>query len=151
MHACPRCGEPIQSNLAGRVLKLTAGVFLLAAMVAFNSDTRRVDLGLAGTAAKVEFAFLWTVKAVGVVIVVLAAVQLVQVAARPDQAELVAPSAIALLGGLLLIEAHWSLGVVFGVVVVGWLALRSMGRGAAPTPPLPATGPQAVATESRTA
>ena len=118
-------------------LWLTGSVFLLSYIVASNSESRQdhFDAGLPGAAARVEFAFMWTLKAVGVVIVVISLVQLVHVTGRPDQAELVVPTAIALLGGLLLTGAHWSLGVVFGVVVLGWLWLRTCRKsGAAPSP-----------------
>jgi hypothetical protein len=120
---------------------LTGTVFLVFALVAFNADRSSFDMGIAGTSAKMEFAFSWTLRAAGSLIAIIAAIHLILFAGQRDSVDQLVPGSVALLGGLLLLgQQHWVLVTVFGVLIIAFIIQQPIIRWARM---------QAVASQSR--
>lgn len=101
----------------------TIALFLVFVAIAFNVDTRGADdFGIAGTAAKMQFAFAWTFQLAGSLVAILAAIQLIRIVGQGDQASRIVPASLAVLGGLLLTSQHWVLVVAFGALGLAMIA-----------------------------
>ena len=68
-----------------------------------------------------EFALQWSIRALGGIVAVVSAVGMVLIAAAHGPFERQFGLVLPLLGGLMLWQLHWSLGVAIAAVVVAWL------------------------------
>jgi hypothetical protein len=119
-------------------------LFLFFAMIAFSTSSHfEREMGVAGTAAKMEFAFTWTVRAIASVIAVLAVILLIVIAGQGQPVNRIVPASVALLGALLLLGQHWSVAIAFGVLALGVIVREIvLLRGRPPESPAPpASGP----------
>ena len=113
---------------SSRLVFLIAAVFGIFAMIAFGVPDYAFATGLVGVAARMEFAFTWTLRACGALVALVAAVHLLRFAGQRDQVDLIVPSSVALLGGLSLLGQHWSVVIVFGVLVIAFIGQQLLLR-----------------------
>lgn len=76
-----------------------------------------------------EFALHWTMRFFGAVTAVVAAVGLLFIAGSKGSLERQVDLVLPLLGGLLLLNASWGLGLALGAVAVTWLFRGSIAGG----------------------
>lgn len=124
-------------------------VFIVFTIISFGSAEWN-ERGSIAAAAKMEFAFTWTIRMAGLVLTVIAAVHLIRFVGERGCDERVVPSAIALLGSLLVLGyQHWSVVVAFATLVVAYLIQQLIEKSrqpllnSAPTSPPVSSTPEA--------
>jgi intracellular septation protein A len=126
-------GRTVNAAVYGTIV-----LFILFTIVAFASATHE-ERGFVATSAKMEFAFSWTLRAVGTLITVLAAVQLFMAAGQSDTIDQVVPSSVAVMGGLTLalfnLNYHWVVVVVFGVLALALIGQQLLLQPRRPSEP----------------
>ncbi len=75
-----------------------------------------------------EFALQWTIRAVGALVAISAAIGMLGVAAAREPFERQLDLALPLVGGLLLISPNWGLALAFAAIAVPWIWRWRLGR-----------------------
>jgi hypothetical protein len=88
----------------------------------------RVSINDVTDTTRTEFAWSWTMRAIGGLIAVVAAFGLFWRALNSDALELQFSFVLALLAGLLLVNVHWSLSIALGIIGVA-LIIREIWGG----------------------
>lgn len=98
-------------------------VFLVALMAGadFRAPTTKTDEAF-------QFALMWTVRAMGGLAAVSAALGMLFIAATHGPIERQLALVLPLLAGLLVFDSNWALAIALGGVAIAWLWRDTLGR-----------------------